>query len=151
MNHSEAIDEEPDFALAASETLTCRRNRSWDTYVCISKSLFALFHQEMPNHFPSDSVRYKLSDVMKGVNSYLRRKVIQNTILKADNGRYTCINDPLSDVLNLSSWNNSDELYTKILKHCLALEYIKLDQMHRNFNSNYYLKPTINLITKLTN
>lgn len=127
MNPSEAIDEEPDFALAASTTLTCKRNRSWDTYVCISKSLFAVFHQEMPNYFPSERVRYTFTHVVKGVNTYLHRKVNQNTILKADNGRYTCINDPLSDVLNLSSWNSSDELYTKILRHCLALEYIKLD------------------------
>jgi hypothetical protein len=126
MSAAEAIDEEPDFALTATKKLPFLRDANVDTNVCLSKSLFPLLHQEMAAYFPSDNISYKLSLVFKGLNTYVHRKVIQNTIVKLPGDRYHCVNDPLSEILNVPNFTLT-QLHAKMLRHCLALEHVKPD------------------------
>jgi hypothetical protein len=126
MNAAEAIDDEPDFALTTTKRLIFVRRADVDTNVCLSKSLFPLLHQEMAAHFPSDNISYKLTHVFKGMNTYVHRKVIQNTIVRVSDNQYRCVNDPLSEIVNVSTFTLT-ELHGKLLRHCLALEYVKVN------------------------
>lgn len=131
MSAFQAVDNEPDFALAAPKVkLPFRRNNLWDTNVCISKSIFLLLNEQFPSKFPSDNVPYKLTYVMRGLNTYMFRKVQQNTIFKSTSGQsvhYQCINDPISEVLGAHNFSQK-ELMQRLLFHCLALEYVTPDE-----------------------